>query len=220
MSWRSRRSFLASLLACCVACSSCSQREIKTELVNYNEFGPEFLPSVIALYEQPLSQAPNVCSMVYVLYFMEARIPTEADESHYMQALTLSEGVTAEGKPQWRFTMVQQTKVEGKIKWEQTGRPGYGSEPSFSGAQLYPAKPTLAELETFVERARLQVKVDFYYILLDACGDPSHRYVVRAKTYDQELNELYGQVPEFLRKYNQERFADDPKPESKKKTNK
>jgi hypothetical protein len=218
MRYSSRRSY-AALFFCFLCCGLCAWigcgETTPTELVSYREFGDEFLPQIVAIYEQPASASPNTCTMVYVLYALEARIPTPDDETSHVQLLTLTTGHTASGKTQWRLTLVERRVAEGERKWVQSGRLGFGNTMGFSGAHIFPAQPTWSELESFVERAELQRYIDYYYIKLDAGGDTSHRYFVRAKTYDQELRELFGRVPPFLSKLNQERFADDPKPKKK-----
>jgi hypothetical protein len=195
--------------------AGCRSGEVKTVYVTYSEFGEEFLPQVIALYEQPEGSSPKTFQMVHVLYGMQARLPTEEDDYSFAQALCLMEGHDASGKPAWRLMVVERFFAEGVWRWKLSTRVGVDAEGGFSGAKDFPALPTWDELEKFVARAKLEQKIEIHSIKLAGAVRKSHRYYVRAKAYEEELKELYGSVPAVLSSLNQEIFGDDPPREKK-----
>jgi hypothetical protein len=177
----------------------------------YKEFGEEFLPAMVELFER--GGEAKQCTLVYVLWVLEARLPYEdnAARSNY-NILCLSEGVTGSGNNIHRLVHVKSGYDGERITWQQAFRVGVGSEPAYHGSRNYPQRPTVLELETFLSRAKLTEDIGYYNKRLQACPTKAHHFFVRAKVYPVECKDVFGSIPECFEPILQERYADDPAP--------
>ena len=185
--------------------------------VRYPEFGPEFLPSVVELFERGGEDSLQ-CQMVYVLWALESRIPSDDVGGVTMASvLCLGEGVTASGKQLFRLLHVNRGQAGNQVVWKPAFRVGINAEAAYSGVRSYEAKPTAVELDTFLKRAQLENDLKYHNLKLTNSKATSHHYYVRAKVYEQECGEVFGRTPTILRQHTQERHADDPRSDPAKK---
>lgn len=196
--------FVLSMLGCR------ETREVK--LVTYSEFGPEFLPQVLERFALGGGEAKE-CSMVYVIWALETKLPApDGNRVDFKSVLCACEGKYASGKPLWRMMHLERRDENGVITWPQAGRIAVDAEGGFGGARLYPAKPTIKEIEYFIERAQLEKELEYRCQKLQYTRNNTHTYYVKAKAYPEECKELYGSIPTCLKNITRDWHADEPYP--------
>jgi hypothetical protein len=187
----------------------CGSRPTRETFVPYRELGDEFLPAAIEMFQRS-DDAAITCDMLWVTYVLEARIPTEDDEYSAAQVLVVGRGKYADDTPVWKLMLLDRQVIAGRWEWKFSFRKNItDAEDNFSGVKVFSEQPTWEEFTTYVEKAKLPMKLQYYTTLLSARRSQSRRYYVKARPYAEELRELYGRVPPALAALAQEIYVDE-----------